>query len=66
MSLRNDRELANTKRKLRLLEESFEEARTDPDEDEHVREVTMESLKRLINQFKEEITRYEVRQPVRK
>ena len=66
MNLTSDRELANTKRKLRLLEESFEEARTDPDEDEHVREVTMESLKRLINQFKEEIARYEAHQPSRR
>jgi len=65
MNLRTDQELANTKRKLRLLEESFEEARTDLDEDEHVREVTMESLKRLINQFKEEIARYETHQPAR-
>ncbi len=63
MSLRNDRELANTRRKLILLEESLEEARTDSDEDEHVREVTMESLKRLINQLKEEIARYEAHQP---
>ena len=63
MSLKNDRELANTKRKLLLLEQSYEEARTDPDEDEHVREITMESLIRLINQFKEEIARYEAHQP---
>jgi hypothetical protein len=65
MSLRNDRELTNTKRKLRLLEESLEEVRTDPDEDEHVREVTMESLIRLINQLQEEIVRYEAHQPAR-
>ena len=63
MSLKNDRELANTKRKLLLLEQSYEEARTDPDEDEHVREITMESLIRLINQLKEEIARYEAHQP---
>lgn len=66
MNLRNDRELANTKRKLLLLEESVEQARTDPDEDEHVREVTIESLKRLMNQLKEEISRYEARQPTRR
>jgi hypothetical protein len=66
MTLRSDRELANTKRKLRLLEEGLEEARTDPHEDEHVREVTMESLKRFINQLKEEIARYEAHQPLRR
>ena len=61
MTLRNERELDNTKRKLRLLEESYEEARTDTEDDEHLREVEMESLKRLINQLKEEIARYEAR-----
>jgi hypothetical protein len=60
MTLRNERELENTKRKLRLLEESYEEARAD---DVHLREVEMESLKRLINQLKEEIARYEAHQP---
>lgn len=63
MTLRSDRELANTERKLRILEESLEEARIDPDEDEHVREVTMESLTRLINQLKEEIARYKAHRP---
>ena len=65
MNLRNEQELVNTKNKLLLLEQSYEEARTDPDEDEHVREVTLESLKRLINQLKEEIARYEAHQPAR-
>lgn len=65
MNLTSERELASTKKKLRLLEDSYEEARTDADEDEHVREVTMESLRRLINQLKEEIARYEARQPAR-
>ncbi len=65
MTLRNDRELANTRRKLRLMEEGYEEARTETDEDEHLRELEMESLKRLINQFKEEIARYEAHQPTR-
>jgi hypothetical protein len=66
MSLTSDRELATTKRKLLLLEQSYEEARSDPNEDEHVREVTMESLMRLINQLKEEIARYEAHQAVRR
>ena len=66
MSLTSDRQLANTKRKLRLLEQSYEDARVDPEQNEHVREVTMESLMRLINQFKEEIARYEAHQAVRR
>ena len=63
MSLKNNRELANTRAKLRELEQDYEELRADRDEHPHVREVTMESLKRLINQFKEEIARYEAHQP---
>ena len=65
MILNSDRELTNTKRKLRLLEEAYEEARADT-EDDHLRELEMESLKRLINQLKEEIARYEAHQPVRR
>ena len=38
MNLKSDRELENTKRKLRLLEEGYEEARADT-EDEHLREL---------------------------
>ena len=65
MTLRNDVELANTRDKLRILEESYEETVNDPTEDEHVRELTMFSLKRIINQLKEEIVRYECRQPAK-
>ncbi len=62
MSLQSDRELTNTKRKLRSLEEAYVEAQADT-EDEHLRELELESLKRLINQLKEEIARYEAHQP---
>ena len=65
MDLKSDIELINTKRKLRDLEEGYEEARADT-EDEHLRELEMESLKRLINQLKEEIARYEAHQPGRR
>ncbi len=60
MNLKSDRELANTKRKLGMLEESYAEAQADT-EDEHLRQLELESLKRLINQLKEEITRFEAR-----
>ena len=66
MKLQSDRELVNTKRKLRLLEDSYEEAHNDTDDDEHLREVEMRSLKRLINQLKEEIARYEAHHVVRR
>lgn len=66
MSIRSQVELDNTRRKLRMLEEDCEALRHDPNEDEHIRELTQESLQRLINQFKEEIARYEAHQPSRR
>jgi len=65
MSLKNDIELANTHAKLARLERRYEELRNDTREDERVRELTMRSLKGTINQFKEEIARYEAHQAVR-
>jgi hypothetical protein len=66
MSLKSDIELANTRAKLVRLEARYEELRNDTGEDKHVRELTMRSLKRYINQFKEEIARYEAHQPARR
>lgn len=66
MNLQSDRELANTREKLRILEEDYEALRTDTTEDKRLRDLTMESLGRLINQFKEEIARYEAHQPARR
>ena len=63
MTLRNDQELANTRDKLRLLEEMYRNASKDRSEDDHVRDLSLQSLKRLINQLKEEITLYEIHQP---
>ena len=65
MNLKDDVELANTQAKLTLLEARYEELRHETSEDEELREATMQSLKRYINQFKEEIIRYQVHQPVR-
>jgi hypothetical protein len=64
MTLANDIELANTRAKLAELEARYEELRNEAVEDEHVRQVTLRSLKRYINQFKEEIARYEAHQSV--
>jgi hypothetical protein len=64
VTLSSDRELAITKRKLRQLEEAYREAQADAD-DAHLCELETESLKRLINQLKEEIARYEAHQPTR-
>ena len=64
MSLANDVELANTRAKLSELETRYDELRNDTIEDERVRQVTMRSLKRYINQFKEDIARYEAHHAV--
>lgn len=61
MSLQSHRELEATREKLRLLEERYEADKRDRSGDEHVRELSMRSLKRLINQLKEEIARFESR-----
>lgn len=65
MDLRSNKELTNTKHKLDLLEQAYEESRSDTELDKHLQELEMESLKRLINQLKEEIARYEAHQPAR-
>lgn len=66
MDLKNDRELTNTREKLRMLEEDCEAVRTDEHESPRLRELTMRSLRLLINQLREEIARYEARQPARR
>jgi flagellar biosynthesis chaperone FliJ len=63
--LQDKRELTNTREKLRLLEASYEQARLDSSGDQALREAEMESLTRFIKQLKEEIARYEARQPAR-
>lgn len=65
MTLRNDIELANTRAKLRILEDRYEQLRKETGPDQHIRDLTMRSLKGTINQFKEEITRYQAHQPTR-
>jgi len=59
MSIENPRQLANTKAKLAELEEHYAATQNRPATSEHVRELTLRSLKKRINQFKEEITRFE-------
>jgi septation ring formation regulator EzrA len=61
MSIENGRQLENTRKKLQELQELYDETLHRPADSEHVRELTLRSLKKRINQFKEEITRFEVR-----
>lgn len=51
-----------TRDKLALLEARYEELKNDTSDDPHVRKLSMKSVKKNINQFKEEIARYECRQ----
>jgi hypothetical protein len=61
MSIENRRELENTRAKLQRMEQHYEELRQEPAGNEHVRELTLRSLKKRINQFKEEIAWFECR-----
>ena len=61
MNLQDDRELESTRAKLRLLEERYEASKSEQDSNEYVLELSRHSIKRLINQLKEEIARYEAR-----
>ncbi len=59
MSLKNQRELENTREKLRKLPQGYGAIRAETDGDERLRQVEQGAFKRLIDQFKQEISRYE-------
>lgn len=61
MTIQTDEQLANTKEKLRMLQERYELRRAEPADNAYVRELTLRSLKQLINQLTEEIVRYQSR-----
>jgi septation ring formation regulator EzrA len=61
MSIENRRQLENTRLKLQELEQLYTKMRQEPTTNEHVRELTLRSLKKRINQFKEEIARFKAR-----
>jgi hypothetical protein len=59
MTLTNKEELEATRRKLRLLEERIASIRKSGQRGSHATELTLRSLSRLANQFREEIARFE-------
>jgi len=61
MTLQNAHELQVTREKLASLERRYAAVRADAKGDSHIQELTLQSLKRTINQLKEEITRFEAR-----
>lgn len=65
MNLRNEHELEATRKKLQMLEESYQATRQDSSSDSHARELELNSIKRLMNQLKEEIARFESRMAMR-
>jgi hypothetical protein len=62
MELSNKREVEVTRKKLRSLENRYQAVKQEPGTDAHVQELTLRSLKRMINQMKEEIARFESRE----
>ncbi len=61
MTIENRRQLENTRAKLQELEQLYANEAQEVGNDKHVRELTLRSLKKRINRFKEEITRFEAR-----
>jgi flagellar biosynthesis chaperone FliJ len=59
MTLKSERELVNTREKLAHLEARYKELLDDSTMNARVRDLTMHSIKRLINQLKEEIAVFE-------
>ena len=65
MSIQSTRQLENTRAKLQMLEGRLNDLDAEPVKNPHTRELTRRSLKKLINQLKEEIGRFEARTSVR-
>ena len=61
MSIDNRRQLENTRTKLQELEQLIAKTEQVPATDDHVRVLTLRSLKKRSNQFMEEIARFEAR-----
>jgi hypothetical protein len=59
MNLKDELQLTVTKEKLSGLKEHYESIRQETGGDAFVRDITLCSLKKLINQLTEEIVRYE-------
>jgi hypothetical protein len=59
MNLYGTRELEVTREKLRLLKEHYRARLEEPTARTHARELSLQSLKKTINQLTEEIARFE-------
>lgn len=65
MSIENEVALWNTRAKLERVQARYDALRQEAAGDSHTRDLTLRSLKKLINQFQEEVARYEAHQPAR-
>ena len=65
MNLQSQQELDSTREKLSLLERRYDAIRREEGGDDRAKNLTLQSLKALINQLKEEITRFEGRTAAR-
>jgi hypothetical protein len=63
MSIENEQQLENTREKLQMLAVRLEELNAEPFVNSRTKELTKRSLKKLANQLKEEIARFEARSP---
>ena len=61
MTIQSKRELEVTRRKLRGLEEQYEKSTAQGDKS-YAGQLSLRSLRRLANQLKEEIARFEARE----
>ena len=59
MTLTSRRQLEATRGKLKLLEDHYAKRKQEVAENQYVRDLSLRSLKRLINQLTEEIARFE-------
>ena len=66
MTLTNDTQARHTREKLCELEARYETRLQETPADSRVHELTLQSLKRTINQLREELTRYEHAQATRR
>ncbi|MBL8821785.1 MAG: hypothetical protein JNJ77_04290 [Planctomycetia bacterium] len=62
MSIQSKRQWKNTQAKLKMLEDRLRELEIEPVANVRTRELTKQSLKKIINQLKEEIVRFEAHQ----
>ncbi len=61
MTLQGNRELEVTQEKLLGLEQLYAQTESSPAENAYVKDLTLRSLRRTINQLKEEIARFQAR-----